>query len=47
MMETVIIATNLSEHEKKFYIDMSAILPTFKKAYGNNIVITVKDCINN
>jgi hypothetical protein len=47
MMETVIIATNLSEHEKKFYIDMNAILPTIKKAYGNNIVITVKDCINN
>jgi hypothetical protein len=32
-METIIIATNLSEDERSFYIDSSAIMPTFKSQF--------------
>lgn len=45
-METIIIATNLSEEERVFYIDSSAIMPTFKAQFQNNTVVMVKDCIN-
>ena len=45
-METIIIATNLSEEDRTFYIDSSAIMPTFKAQFQNNTVVMVKDCIN-
>ena len=46
MMETVIIATNLSANDSSFYIDSKAIMPTFKRAYTNNTVVMMKDCIH-
>lgn len=46
MMETVIIATNLSENDSSFYIDSKAIIPTFKRAYTNNTVVMMKDLIH-
>ena len=45
LMETVIIATNLSEQEKAFYVDAAALMPTFKRAYSNNTVVMVKNCL--
>jgi hypothetical protein len=45
-METVIICTNLSEEERSFFIDSSAIMPTFRAQFQNNTVVMVKDCIN-
>lgn len=32
-METMIICTNLSEEERTFFVDASALMPTFKQAY--------------
>lgn len=29
LMETCIIATNMSEHNRKFYLDLSQLLPTY------------------
>lgn len=47
LIETVIIATNLTEEEREFQIDFSALLPTFKKTYQNSTVIMVRDCLDN
>jgi hypothetical protein len=44
-METMIIATNMTEHTKKFHLDLSQLLPTFKKAYANNTVVMIKNII--
>lgn len=46
LMETVIIATNMSENPQKFLIDMQNLLPTFKKAYPNNTIVMVKTIIS-
>jgi len=46
LQETVIIATNMSNKNQKFIIDMQNLLPTFKKAYPNNTVVMVKNIIN-
>jgi hypothetical protein len=46
LMETVIIATNMSDHAQKFLVDMQNLLPTFKKAYPNNTVVMVKTIIS-
>jgi hypothetical protein len=46
LMETVLISTNLSDKSRSFFIDASALMPTFRKAYSNNTVVMVKDCIN-
>ena len=46
LMETVIIATNLQDATIKFNMDLSALLPIFAKAYGNNTVIMVKHVIS-
>ena len=45
-METMIIATNMSDQPQKFLIDMQNLLPTFKKAYPNNTVVMVKTIIS-
>lgn len=45
LMETMIIATSLSEHAKKVALDLSQLLPTFKKTYPNNTVVMVKNVI--
>ena len=45
-METVIIATNMCEATRKFTLDLSQLLPTFKKAYGNNTVVMIKNVIS-
>jgi hypothetical protein len=45
-METMIITTNLSDEDRSFYIDVSALVPTFKDAYLSNTVVMVKDCLN-
>ena len=44
-METIMVATNLSDKERTFYIDSSALMPTLRQAYSNNAVVQVKDCI--
>lgn len=46
LMETVIIATNMSDRAQKFLVDMQNLLPTFKKAYPNNTVVMVKTIIS-
>lgn len=46
LMETAIIATNLTDLVKKFYVDLSALLPVFKKAYPNNTVVMIKNVIS-
>jgi hypothetical protein len=46
LMETVIIATNMSDRAQKFLIDMQNVLPTFRKAYPNNTVVMVKTIIS-
>jgi len=46
LMETVIIATNMNEATRKFSLDLSSLLPTFKKAYGNNTVVMIKNVIS-
>ena len=46
LMETVIIATNMNEATRKFTLDLSQLLPTFKKAYGNNTVVMIKNVIS-
>ena len=45
-METMIITTNLSSEDRSFYIDASALMPTFKNTYENNTIVMVKDCLN-
>jgi len=45
-METAIIATNMTDLNKKFYIDMTSMLPIFKKAYSNNTVVMIKNVIS-
>lgn len=46
LMETMIIATNMSDQPQKFLVDMQNLLPTFKKAYPNNTVVMVKTIIS-
>lgn len=46
LSETVIIATNISDNNIKFTLDMSGILPIFEKAYGGNTVVMVKNVIS-
>jgi len=46
LLESVIIATNMSDKTQKFLIDMQNLLPTFKKAYPNNTVVMVKNIIS-
>ena len=38
-METIMVATNLSDKERTFYIDASALMPTLRQAYSNNAVV--------
>mmetsp|Transcript_88 Transcript_88/g.170 ORF Transcript_88/g.170 Transcript_88/m.170 type:complete len:393 (-) Transcript_88:1601-2779(-) len=46
LMETAIIATNLSEESKKFQLDLSQLLPTYLKAYARNTVVMIKNVIS-
>lgn len=46
LMETCIVATNMSEHQHKFYIDLSQLLHTFRQAYSNNTIVMIKNVIN-
>jgi len=46
LMETVIIATNLSDDTRKFYLDLSQLLPVYQKAYSNNTVVMIKNLIS-
>jgi hypothetical protein len=46
LMETVIIATNISDATAKFSLDLTSLLPIFEKAYGGNTVIMVKNIIS-
>jgi len=46
LMETAIIATNMSDSTKKFCLDLSQLLPTFKKAYPSNTVVMIKNVIS-
>ena len=46
LMETIIIAINLSDEFRSFYVDATAMMPTFRKAYQNNTVVMVKDLLS-
>jgi len=46
LMETVVIATNISDTYCKFSMDLTSLLPVFEKAYGGNTVIMVKNIIS-
>ena len=46
LMETAMIATNMSDRTKQFCLDLSQLLPTFKKAYANNTVVMIKNVIS-
>ena len=46
MVETVIVATNLSESEREFMIDFTDLLPFFRKAYTNSTVVMVRNCLD-
>ena len=46
LMETVIIATNLSDDTRKFFLDLSQLLPVYQKAYTNNTVVMIKNVIS-
>jgi hypothetical protein len=46
LMETVIIATNLSDNNRKFFFDLSQLLPVYQKAYTNNTVVMIKSIIS-
>lgn len=46
LTETLVIATNMSDKPQKFLMDMYNLVPTFKKAYGNNVVVMVKPVLS-
>jgi hypothetical protein len=46
LMETAIIATNLCETSRKFFMDLSQLLPVYQKAYSNNTVVMIKNIIS-
>ena len=46
LMETVIIATSLADHSQRIFLDLSQLLPTFKKNYPNNTVVMIKNVIS-
>lgn len=46
LTETLVIATNMSDSPQKFLLDMYNLVPTFKKAYGNNVVVMVKPVLS-
>jgi len=46
LMETCIIATSLCDENKRFRMDLTQLLPTFRKAYPNNTVVMVKNLIS-
>lgn len=45
-METAIIATNLSDQNRRFFLDLSQLLPVYQKAYTNNTVVMIKNIIS-
>lgn len=46
LTETLVIATNMSDTPQKFLLDMYNLVPTFKKAYGTNVVVMVKPVLS-
>ena len=46
LSETLIIATNLSEDSRDFTLDLTAILPFFKKSFSNSTVVMVRNCLD-
>lgn len=46
LLETCVIATNISDQTAKFTLDMTNLLPIYEKAYGGNTVIMVKNIIS-
>jgi hypothetical protein len=46
LSETLIIATNLSEDQRDFTLDLTAILPFFKKTFANSTVVMVRNCLD-
>lgn len=46
LFETIIVATNMTDDVRKFHLDLSNLLPTFKKAYSNNTVVMSKNIIS-
>lgn len=46
LMETAIIATNLSDQNRRFFLDLSQLLPVYQKAYTNNTVVMIKNIIS-
>jgi len=46
LMETAIIATNLSDQNRRFFLDLSQLLPVYQKAYSTNTVVMIKNIIS-
>ena len=46
LSETLIIATSICDHSKKIFLDVSQLLPTFKRNYANNTVVMIKNVIS-
>lgn len=46
LMETAIIATNLSDKTKKFFIDMRRLGDPIGKTTGKNAIIITKDLLD-
>lgn len=46
LMETAIVATNLSDEKKSFHINMSKLLPVFQKAYPRNTIVMINNIIS-
>jgi len=46
LMETCVIATNLSDQPKEMYVDMEKLYNIFSKQYGESTVIMVTDLLD-
>jgi hypothetical protein len=46
LMETAIIATNLSDQNRRFFLDLTQLLPVYQKAYSTNTVVMIKNIIS-
>lgn len=46
LIETVIVAINLSDKNQEFNIDFGPLVPIFREACSNSTVVMVRDCLD-
>jgi hypothetical protein len=46
LIETVIVAINLSDKQQEFNIDFSPLVPIFRENCSNSTVVMVRDCLD-